>query len=153
MLPCISDELLSEFSQELNLYLQKRFQYLGQCTQISEETISVRRKKVYMYLRFRTSRHWPAETLVVANLGFLEQRQGHAHALLTKFTECAAKFGYTQIGFEHASVSLSQFAKKHGFTNYRDSINWLIPVETLELALASSRRPPPVRANLKGRKA
>lgn len=108
-----------EILGSLNQYLLKRFNYIKPPARfgLSEKYMDVKRVKVDLYLRFfdvKPLREKP--TIVIARIGFREQRNGHGRAFLQFISEIAVKYQYEFIELESCNSNSRAFAKKFGFT-------------------------------------
>lgn len=112
-------------------------------------TVEAHRKKFRLYLRLYLSKlgvetgAWPVETLVLAKIGFPEQRAGHGRALLAFLVQQAPFYGYDKIAVEriHSGDNIQGFVRKFGLepSNSNSSEperNWIAPVSKIAAYLA-----------------
>lgn len=125
--------MIQQFSEELNLYLQKKFNYKISLAKLGySQTIVVNQKRVELYLRFKSEMYfWNNDTLVIARIAFEKQRTGNGKDLLIFLANLAQKYNYQKIGIEQANEKATSFAKKYRFQNLSDS-HWIINVENLK---------------------
>ncbi|AQR69561.1 hypothetical protein BZG29_15385 [Janthinobacterium sp. LM6] len=123
----------TQFSDEIDTYFRKRFHYKSRCAYARHPTVDIRRAAVKLYLRFRVGDSWPVGSIVIAVIGFRNQRRGQGRALLNKLVEMSSTYGYQNIEIEQTGtdVSIQAFVRKFGFTNSFDKQNWIISVNQL----------------------
>jgi hypothetical protein len=136
----------NQFVETLDTWLRDRFRYRSQLTDIgmSPNTITVRRAKVQLYLRFLplsfNDKPWPQRTLVIASIEFKDQHKGHGRALLRFFVDQAERFGYDKIGVECTGpqIGIQSFCAKFFFdvpTSERRNYNWIASVDHIAKVL------------------
>lgn len=140
-----SDEVWKQFANQrctallphLNEYILDRFsykpRYVKQQLHSSFGTISALTRQYDIYIRMfgRPDDLWPRERLVLARIGFKEQKAGHGRSLVSRLVELAPAFGYRYIGIECANANSSAFAERLGFTSYQQGTHWLAEVDNL----------------------
>jgi GNAT superfamily N-acetyltransferase len=137
------------FADELDGWLRHRFDYRARLTHpgMSNSVVALR-VKVDLYLRLITHSiegyQWPANTLVIARIGFREQHKGHGRALLRFLLTQAERFGYDKIAVECAGddIGIQSFCAKFFFdqpTSPRRNSNWIASVEHVSNALAGEK--------------
>lgn len=116
----------------------KRYLNLGAGPTINAYTL-----KYDIYLRlFPTPRAgWPRETLVIARIGFKNQRKGHGRNLLSLLAGMATEIGYHQIGIESTNEESRAFGKRYGLKPLDQTNNWIGTVDEIQRALAQSKPP------------
>lgn len=87
------EALFDQFTADVDAYVRERFGYRTSCTLGRSPTVSVVRKKIQLYLRFKGGGDWPENVLVIASIRFQTQRAGHGRALLNKFAGDAERYG------------------------------------------------------------
>lgn len=104
-------------------------------------TIKADTHKYDLYLRLfpRPEAGWPRETLVLARIGFQEERKGHGRRLLTLLTVLAPEIGYKHIAIEAANVNSSAFGRRFGLQPMDErERNWIGSVVDVQRALEQS---------------
>ena len=82
---------------------------------------------------------WPRETLVIARIGFKNERKGHGRSLLTFVTDLAPEIGYKHIAIECANENSSAFGKRFGLQPMDErERNWIGSVVDVQRALEQS---------------
>ncbi|CAH0647340.1 MULTISPECIES: GNAT family N-acetyltransferase [Pseudomonas] len=81
---------------------------------------------------------WPRETLVIARLYFVEQRQGHGRSLLNWLVKLAPEIGYKYIAIEAANENSSAFGKRFGFELKNGKTGWIGSVDSIQQALSQN---------------
>lgn len=138
--------LASLFSEEINEDLKQRFGYKRRCADFDPtgDTIHAKAKKMDIYLRFPENfRRWHEMSgiLVVARIGFAEQRKGHGTWLLELLSRLAPKYGYKSIAIESTNhkESIQNFVRKFGFEAFPEGdtsqSNWIISINDLNAEL------------------
>ncbi len=112
--------------------------YIQQNLHRSFATVCARTKKYDLYVRMfiRPDDFWPRECLVLARIGFKEQRTGHGRALIELLVELAPTFGYRYLAIECANAKAGAFAERLGFTPYDNRRHWVGAVEAIQDALS-----------------
>lgn len=104
-------------------------------------TINAFTLKYDIYLRLfpRPEAGWPRETLVIARIGFKQQRKGHGRNLLILLAGLASEIGYKHIAIETANDNSSAFGRRFGLQpiDERES-NWIGSVVDVQRALEQS---------------
>lgn len=127
-------QTVQSFSNELNHFLLSRLNYQDGCTISLSGTVCAYSGTVDLYLRFPPkSGNWPTDTLVIARIGFQDQRAGHGTSLLQFFVELSSIYGYANIGIEetHRGDGIQNFVRKHGFRPLDNNRNWMSSVADL----------------------
>ncbi|NUU34752.1 hypothetical protein [Pseudomonas sp. C2B4] len=104
-------------------------------------TIKAYTMKYDLYLRMfpRPEAGWPRETLVIARIGFKDERKGHGRRLLTLMTELAPELGYKHIAIECANENSSAFGRRFGLQPMDErGSNWIGTVDDVQRALEQS---------------
>lgn len=128
--------MIKDFCNDLNQYLVQEFKYKIPPAHIHLDTIDVNRKKVELYIRYKTDTLiWQNDTLVLARLAFETKRKGNGRNLLTFFVNQSEKYGYKKIGLEQTNKYAAAFAQKYGFKNLSENRHWIINVEDLKAEL------------------
>jgi len=117
-------------------YLKQRFGYKTPAVTfgLPRYLVSARRKKYDLYLRVTPPNcdFWPSDTLVIARIGFHQQRKGHGTHLMSFFVSNADRFGFTHIGIESMNPNSSAFAAALGFAPHRSERHVRAPVEVVQ---------------------
>lgn len=131
---------IDSFCDELNSFLKDQFEYKRHLTHIRQETISVNRKKIDLYVRYKQKQgYWGEDALVLARIGFDQQKKGHGTSLLKFLVSLADKYQYTKIGIEQANKNSEAFAKKYGFEPSKTLANsYITSVESLKVHFAQT---------------
>jgi ribosomal protein S18 acetylase RimI-like enzyme len=104
-------------------------------------TVNAYTLKYDIYLRLfpRPEAGWPRETLVLARIGFQEERKGHGRRLLTMITRLASEIGYKHIAIESANENSSAFGRRFGLQPMDElESNWIGSVFDVQRALEQS---------------
>lgn len=128
----------SEFCREFDQYIMARYRYKRSAVRMGlSNTVGVSRSPVDLYLRYKPRAGWPAETLVIARIGFARTNKGEGTAFLRFLTEVAARNDFQWIGLEqtHDGEDVQGFIKKFGFSAHKDDQNWLVSIQNLSDAL------------------
>ena len=83
-----------------------------------------------MRLRRKESQ-FPPDCLIIARIGFNQERIGHGTAFIRFLTEIAIKYGFNHIGMESTNEKSSSLAEKLGFHSI-DGFNYMVSVENLK---------------------
>lgn len=143
------DDVWEDFAEEqrdyliphLREFLLKRFtykpRYIQQRVTNSFGTISARTKQFDLYFRLFSQPDdiCPRDCLVIARIGFKQQRAGHGRALIELLVELAPQFGYRFLAVECANANSSAFAERLGFSPYDNRRHWVGSVDTIREAL------------------
>lgn len=127
-------QAVESFSNELSRYLLSRLNYQEGCNVSLSGTVCAYSETVDLYLRFPpNSGDWPTNTLVIARIGFHDQRVGHGTSFLQFLVKQSGIYGYADIGVEqtHPGDSIQNFVRKHGFNALDDNRNWIVSVREL----------------------
>ncbi|GAB6009649.1 GNAT family N-acetyltransferase [Dysgonomonas reticulitermitis] len=102
---------------------------------VGNRTIDVRTKPINLYLRLMDMEGlWFAHTIVIARLGFQEERIGHGTDFLRFISKVAKEHRYKYIGLECTNEKSTAFGLKHGFRRHKESSdNYNISVKELFL--------------------
>lgn len=127
-----------QFIKNLNNYLIARYGS-NNLTRLNDDTHTMLAvsKKFELYLRFslpedRKHSIWDQTTLVIARIGFKDQRVGNGKSLLQFLVSQSKLFNYTKIGLEMTNKNASNFARKFSFTQITEK-NWVINIKDLEV--------------------
>jgi AraC-like DNA-binding protein len=97
------------------------------------------RYDLYFRLFPRIKTGWPRETLVIARIGFKEERKGHGRRLLKLITGLSPEIGYKHIAIESANENSSAFGKRFGLQPMDErERNWIGSVVDVQRALEQS---------------
>lgn len=126
----------------LDTYLRQRFNYRSQlCEQGLGQTITVCRRAVGLYIRFKPGHH-DAEfdrPLVIARMRFHKTRCGHGTDLLRFLVSKSEEFGFGCIILESTNEESTAFAEAFGFTLCSDVMsNWHAPISGLQALLSNT---------------
>lgn len=104
-------------------------------------TVSARTTKYDIYLCMFKKPYvfWSRECLVLARIGFKEQRVGHGRALVELLVSLAPDLGYRFLVVEFANAYSAAFAEKLGFVPYENGLHWVGSVDAIRGTL--SHRP------------
>lgn len=129
LIPHLRDFILEHFT-----YKPK---YVQQRVWRSFATVSALSRQFDLYFRLfgRPDANCPRDTLVIARIGFKQQRVGHGRALIERLVELAPTFGYRYLLIESANAKASAFAERLGFTHYDNRRNWVGSVDAIRKAL------------------
>lgn len=142
----IQDENIDAICSELNKYIMERFEYKTPPAYrtLSDNIMVHSRVKFNLYLRcYYEISNWPANTIVIARLGFLKTRKGHGTHFLKFLKEIALKYDFEFIGIECANKNSSAFAKHFKFEEFKSEkhiSNYIIRVEMLEVTTCDLQR-------------
>ena len=137
----IQDENINVICSELNKYLMERFGYKTppayRTLSGSNNIMVYSRVKFDLYLRcYYEASNWPANTIIIARLGFLKTRKGYGTHFLKFLKAIALKYGFEYIGIECANKNSSAFAKHFKFKEFNSEkyiLNYIIRAEMLKL--------------------
>jgi hypothetical protein len=135
-------QTVQKFSNELNHFLLSRLNYQDGCNISLSGTVCAYSETVDLYLRFPpVSGDWPTDTLVIARIGFNDQRAGHGTSLLQFLVELGGVYGYANIGIEqtHRGDDIQNFVRKHRFRPLDNNCNWIVSVAELSGHLEGRR--------------
>lgn len=135
-----NDKNINAICIELNEYLMDRFRYKAlpayRTSSRGTNIISLRRVKFDLYLRFYYSQtpRWPANTIVIARLGFQKIRKGNGTHFISFLKGIALKYDFKYISLESTNENSSAFAKHFNFkeSNY-GSEDYIIAIKDLKL--------------------
>ncbi|KZN58904.1 hypothetical protein N473_26160 [Pseudoalteromonas luteoviolacea CPMOR-1] len=126
------------FFDDLHGYLKTKFNYkrkMGNLSPLNNNTISINRNRVSMYLRYKPSNAVNRENmLVIARIEFEEQRKGHGTDFLKFLCKFSGKYKIQNIALEQTNVSSSSFARKHGFKELLKDY-WVVSISDLLINL------------------
>ena len=107
--------------------------YVQQQVSSSFGTVVSRTKQFDFYFRLfaKPDDIYPRDCLVIARIGFKQQRAGHGQALIEYLLKLAPKIGYRYIGIECANARSSAFAERLGFTPYDARRHWVGSVRAI----------------------
>ena len=134
------DKNINAICIELNEYLMARFKYkalpayrtLNRGTNI----ITRRRVKFDLYLRFYYSQtpRRPANTIVIARLGFRKTRKGNGTHFISFLKRIALKYDFEYISLECTNENSSAFAKHFDFKESKyGNEDYIIAIKDLKL--------------------
>lgn len=124
--------MIQKFCDDLNLFLKNQFNYKRLPAYVFLKTISTNRKKVELYIRFKSENEiWQKDTLVLARIAFETKQKGNGRKLLCFLVNHAQKYDYQKIGIEQTNDASAKFALKYGFQNLSQNKHWIITVEDL----------------------
>lgn len=134
-----SEELvisLRDFIVERFLYKPR---YVQQQVSSSFGTIAARTKKFDLYFRLfaRPDHICPRDCLVIARIGFKQQRSGHGSALVSYLLELAPTIGYRHVAIECANANSAAFAERLGFSPFEKRRHWVGSIDAIRKALAT----------------
>jgi hypothetical protein len=111
----------------------KRYLNVGRGPTLNAYTLKY---DLYFRLFPKPETGWPRETLVLARIGFKDERKGHGRRLLTLVTGLSSEIGYQHIGIECANENSKAFGRRFGLqpTDDRGS-NWIGSVVDVQRAL------------------
>jgi GNAT superfamily N-acetyltransferase len=140
------DDFIDARCEELVAYLREfileRFdykpRYVQQQVSSSFGTAVSRTKQFDLYFRLfaKPDDIYPRDCLVIARIGFKQQRAGHGRALIEYLLKLAPKIGYGHIGIECANARSSAFAERLGFNPYESRRHWVGSVRAIRKALS-----------------
>lgn len=120
------------FADCLKQYLKRRFDCKRPAVRfgLPRYLVVARRKQFDLYFRVTPPKGdlWRSDTLVVARIGFDQERKGHGTDLLRFLVGIAEAVGFTHIGIESANGDCSAFAARLGLTPYGRPDNFLASV-------------------------
>lgn len=122
-------ERTSAFAALLKEHLKKHFGYKR--LRVREglgRTVVAKTAKYDLYFRVTpvyVDGGWDSNTLVVARIGFEDERKGHGRALLQFLVDIADKLPYTHIGIEQANPDATAFGTRFGFCRHGEGKNLL----------------------------
>lgn len=134
-----TEERISAFALLLKEHLKERFGYKR--LRVSKglgRTVTAKTAKYDLYFRVTpvyVDGRWDSNTLVVARIGFQDERKGHGRALLQFLVDVADKLPYTHIGIEEANPEATAFGVRFGFSQIEKRRDLLAPVEVVLLNL------------------
>lgn len=134
-----AEERTSAFAALLKEYLKEHFGYKR--LRVNEEpgrTVGARTAKYDLYFRVTpvyVDGGWDSNTLVVARIGFQDERKGHGRALLQFLVDVADKLPYTHIGIEEANSKATAFGIRFGFTRYGEGRDLLALADDVRKSL------------------
>lgn len=127
------------FAALLTDYLKQRFKYKLPAVTFGLPTylVDARRKRYDLYFRVTPPKSilWDSNTLVVARIGFHQERKGHGTDMMAFLVRIAGQVGYTHIGIEQANENATAFGAKLGFTQFVTEKNFLASVEEVRKRL------------------
>lgn len=132
LIPHIRQFILERFSYQPRYVKQRVWRTFG--------TVSALSKQFDLYFRLfaKPDAICPRECLVIARIGFMQQRAGHGRALVERLVELAPLFGYRHLAIECANENASAFAERLGFTPYEERRHWIASIDALEKTLDES---------------
>ncbi|MBL4656590.1 MAG: hypothetical protein JKX73_01220 [Flavobacteriales bacterium] len=107
--------MIEDFCGELNKYLQVNYSYKRPPAYANgNSTIDARRSKFDLYFRFKPENE---NKLVIARMGFKEQKKGHGTRLLKFISAISKKYEIKYISIESVNKNSFEFGKKIGFSD------------------------------------
>lgn len=122
-----------EIRKEIDIYLMKRFKYRRSLVRLTPDNIVTTRRnsRIDLYLRIRRVESlFPPDCLIIARLGFREERAGHSSHFVRFLAEIALKHRFKHIGLESTNEKSASFARKLGFHSI-DGLNFAVSVDKL----------------------
>lgn len=119
--------------EAIEIYLMKQFEYRRPLLYLTFDNViaSERNKDINLYLRLRRKEsQFPSDCLIIARIGFCEERIGHGTDFIRLLTEIAVKYGFKHIGIEATNEKSSSLVEKLGFYS-TDGSNYAVSVESL----------------------
>lgn len=132
------DELVTYLSEFILGRFSYKSRYVQQQVSSSFGTVVSRTKQFDLYFRLfaKPDDIYPRDCLVIARIGFKQQRAGHGQALIEYLLKLAPKIGYRHIGIECANARSSAFAERLGFTPYDARRHWVGTVRGIRKAIS-----------------
>lgn len=129
LIPYLAEFILDRFNYKARYVQQRLWRSFG--------TVSAFTRQYDLYFRMflKPQEFWPRECLVLARIGFKQQRVGHGRALVELLVDLAPKFGYRYLAVECANANASAFAERLGFTPYENRRHWIGSVTAIQKAL------------------
>jgi len=123
------------FKNNLKNYLIKRY-HIDRFID-DTHTLLVSSNMFNLYIRHslpqdRKHSLWDDQTLIIANIGFTDQRVGNGTSLLHFLVTQSKVLNFKKIGIEMTNDAAESFAKKHGFSQINEK-NWVISIEDLKV--------------------
>ncbi|MDP5031792.1 MAG: hypothetical protein NWQ54_21180 [Paraglaciecola sp.] len=97
-------------------------------------TICVREGENDFYLRYKPERGWLDNSIVIARIGFSEERVGNGTKFLRFLVENSQKYAIDNIFIETANDICGKFAQKYGFIRWSDG-HWFTTSSLLKARL------------------
>lgn len=118
-------ELFPHFADEIDAFYRQQFRYKNRCANARFPTVDISRAAIDLYLRFQQSETEIGHTVVIARIGFRDQRQGHGTRLLEKLVAMSEDYDISSIGVEQTGPdpSIQNFVRKFSFSNHIDQRN------------------------------
>lgn len=129
LMPHLREFILQRFTYKARYVQQKVWKSFGTVSALSTQF------DLYFRLFAKPDENCPRETLVIARIGFKQQRAGHGRALVERLVELAPTLGYQHIAIECANAKASAFAERLGFSSYDSRRNWVASIDTLREAV------------------
>ncbi|KAA6332771.1 hypothetical protein EZS27_018750 [termite gut metagenome] len=121
----------------VNKYLKETFRFKRNVATfgLDNRTIIVRIKPINLYLRLMDEDgFWFASTIVIARLGFQQERIGHGADFLRFISKIAVEHRYRYIGLESTNAKSTAFGLKYGFRMHKGENNhYIISINELYL--------------------
>jgi hypothetical protein len=107
--------MINEFCLELNSYLQHKYSLKRPPAYYNlNNTINARRSKFDLYLRYKQENR---KTLVIARIGFKEQKKGNGTMFLKFLSEIADRYDIEKVSLECVNENSYNFGIKMGFAD------------------------------------
>jgi hypothetical protein len=110
--------MITDFCNELNRYLQDNYSLKRPPAHCNIKTVDARRSKFDLYFRYKPL---DENQLVIARIGFKEQKKGHGTKLLKFLSEIIQSHGIESIILECVNENSYNFGIKMGFTDIGNS--------------------------------
>jgi hypothetical protein len=126
---------IQQFENALKVYLKENFNYkrLSNGLSFINNNLMFHTKKFDLYMRYKPNYEpWEKDTLVIAKIGFIEQKNGHGTSLIKFLLEKSNKYGFKFLAIESANKNSSAFAKKLGFKEIKEN-QWSASIEDIIL--------------------
>ncbi|MFJ2982746.1 MULTISPECIES: hypothetical protein [unclassified Pseudomonas] len=134
------DELVTYLSEFILGRFTYTSRYVQQQVSSSFGTVVSRTKQFDLYFRLfaKPDDIYPRNCLVIARIGFEQQRAGHGQALIEFLLNLAPKIGYRYIGIECTNATSSAFAERLGFSPVDSRRHWVGSVRAIRKTLGDS---------------
>lgn len=122
-----------EIRKAIEIYLMNRFEYRLPILYLTFDNViaSERNKHIDLYLRLRRKEsQFPTDCLIIARIGFNQERIGHGTHFIRFLSEIAVKYGFKHIGIESTNEKSCSLVEKLSFYSI-DGFNYAVSVENL----------------------
>ncbi|KAA6324640.1 hypothetical protein EZS27_026052 [termite gut metagenome] len=123
----------AEIREALDIYLMERFRYHLSLVYLTPDNILTTRRnsRIDLYLHIRRKESlFPPDCLIIARIGFHNERVGYGTHFVRFLMEIAIKYGFEYIGIESVNDKSRAFAEKLDFHSI-DGSNYAVSVENL----------------------